>query len=68
MYESGCYIDVFRAAGECRRQVKNVTNFVNFFKIVEFHDHIWNYREKCIQISTNMPGIGSVNREIAFNI
>ena len=25
----------------------------------------WNHHEKSIQISTNMPGIGSVNREIA---
>ena len=32
--------------------------------IVEFHNHIWNHHEKCIQISTNMPGIGSLIREI----
>ena len=35
---------------------------------MESHEHIWNHHENCIQISTNMPGIGSVNREIAFNI
>ena len=43
-------------------------NVVKNVKIVEFHDHIWNHREKCIQISTNMPGIGSVNREIVVEI
>ena len=37
-------------------------------KIVEFHDHIWNYNEKCIQISTNMPGIGLLICEIAVEI
>ena len=51
--------------GECRRQVKNVTNLVKNVKIGEFHDHIWNHNEKCIQISTHMPGIGSFIREIA---
>ena len=29
--------NAFHAAGECRRQVKNVTKYV---EIVEFHDHI----------------------------
>ena len=27
-------------------------------KIPEFSDYIWNHHEKCIQISTHMPGIG----------
>ena len=40
---------------------KNVT-------ILEFHDHIWNHHEKYIEISTNMPGIGSVNREITVKM
>ena len=53
------FLNAFRATGECRRQVKNVPNLVKYyFKIVEFHDHIWNHHEKCIQISTNMPSIG----------
>ena len=26
-------------------------------KIIEFHNHIRNHHEKCIQISTNMPGM-----------
>ena len=30
----------FHAAGECRRQVKNVTKFVKNVEIVELHDHI----------------------------
>ena len=31
---------------------------------MEFDDPIWNHHEKCIQISTNMPGIGSLIPEI----
>ena len=58
------FLNAFHAAGECRRQVKNLTHFVKNVKIVEFHDHIWNHHEKCIQQSTNMPGIGSLIREI----
>ena len=30
--------------------------------ILEFHDHIWNHNERYIR--TNMPGIGSLIREI----
>ena len=51
-------LNTYHAAGECRRQVKNITNLVKNVKIVEFHYHIWNHHEKCIQISTNMPGLG----------
>ena len=36
--------------------------------MLEFHDHIWNHHEKCIKISTNMPGIGSLIHEIDINI
>ena len=35
---------------------------------MDFHDHIRNHDEKCIQISTNMPGIGSLFREIAVEM
>ena len=35
-------------------------------KNLESGDHIWNHHEKCIQISTNMPGIGLVIREIGW--
>ena len=37
-------------------------------EIVEFHDHIWNHNEKCVQISTNMPDISSLIHEIAVEI
>ena len=37
-------------------------------KILEFSDDIWNQYEKCIQISTNMPGIGSLVREIQVKV
>ena len=52
------------AAGECRRQVKKLKIIVKNVEIVEFHYHIWNHHEKCIQISTNMPSIGLVIPEI----
>ena len=47
-----------------RRQVKQITHFVKNVKIVEFHDNIWNHREKYIKISTNIPSIGLVVHEI----
>ena len=34
-------------------------------KILEFGDSIWNHNEKCIEISTNMPGIGLEMCEIS---
>ena len=44
---------------------KKLTNFIKNVKIVEFHDHILNHHEKCIQQkSTNMPSIDSLIREI----
>ena len=51
--------------GRCRRQIKNVTKkkIIKIIKIVEFHYYIWIHHEKCFQISTNMPSIGSVNPE-----
>ena len=33
-----------------------------FHKILKFYDHILNHHEKCIQRSTNKPGIGSLIR------
>ena len=62
------YLNAFHAAGECRRQVNKLTTFVKIVRIVEFHDHIRNHHEKYIQISTNMPGIGSQIREIGVRI
>ena len=57
-------LNTYHAAGECRRRVKKFTNFVKNIKIVEFHYHIRNHREKCIQISTSIPSIGFVIPEI----
>ena len=54
------------AAGMSRRQDKNVTNFVKNVNILEFG--YMNPYEKCIQKSPNMPGIGSLIREIDVNI
>ena len=60
--------NAFHAAGECRRQIQNVTNLVKNVKIVEFHGHMWNHHEKYIQISTNMSVIRSQIREICVKI
>ena len=43
----------------CKKIVKNV-------RILEFSGYIWNHHEKCIEISTNKPRIGSVICEIGF--
>ena len=68
IYSNAKPVNAFHAAGKCRRPVKNLTKFVKNVKIVEFHDHIWNHHEKCIKISTNIPGIGTVNHEIAVKM
>ena len=50
-------------------KMASVPNFTKMFKnvkLVEFHYYIWIYHEKCIQMGTNMPSIGSVFREIRF--
>ena len=31
---------------------------LKMFNKFEFHDHIWNHYEKCIEISANMLSIG----------
>ena len=50
-------LNTYHAAGVNRRQVKTftkVSNMPTFWNLVTI---IWNHHEKCIQISTNMPGI-----------
>ena len=47
---------------------QNLTNLVKTGKNAEFHYHIWNHHEKCIQKRANMPGIGSLILEIDVNI
>ena len=42
-----------------REQTTQISQFVTKnTKYLEFGDYIRNHREKCIQISTNMPDIG----------
>ena len=36
----GNYVTLKHAAGECRRMVKNLTNFVKYFKSFEIYDHM----------------------------
>ena len=67
-FENVVKLNAFHVAGECRRQVIHLTNFVKNVNIAEFHGHIWNHHDKCIQQGTNMPGIGSLIREIDINI
>ena len=56
------------AAGESRRQVQNGTIVLKNVNIMKSPDHIWNHHEKCFQISTNIPDIGSLIDEIDVNI
>ena len=58
-------LNAFHAAAECRRQVKKLTNLVKNVKMVKFHDNSWHHHEKYIKISTNMPNMCSLIREIA---
>ena len=37
-------------------------------KWLKCYYHVWIHHEQCIQMSTNMPGIGLAIREIAFEI
>ena len=47
----------FNAAGVCSAYDRSkMLQKISKFK--RFHCYIWNHNEKCIQISTNMPGIG----------
>ena len=67
-YRNQMCINAYNAVGMSRRQDKNVTHFVKNVNILEFGYYIWNPYEKCIQKSPNMPGIGSLIREIDVNI
>ena len=58
----------FHAAGECRQRVKNFTKYSKNDNVSEMSWHIWDHHGKCIQISTNITGIGSLIREIDVNI
>ena len=54
-----CVIQISsHAADVSRRHAQDFTKFTKIVKVLEFHDYIWNLHEKCIKISTNMPGIG----------
>ena len=47
-----------------RLHVQIYTKSSKNVNIIEFDYGFWNHRGKCIQISTNMPSIGSVIREL----
>ena len=54
----------YHAAGVSRRQFKKFKKMFKKVNTLEVDEHIWNHHENCIQKSTNMPGIGSLIREI----
>ena len=66
-YRQMLSINTHHAAGaqttarKCHKIVKNVN-------IIEFRSYIWNQGGKYIQISTNMPSIGSIIPETAVDI
>ena len=51
-----------------RREKTTGQKFHNISKFWNSITVIWNYHHKCIQISTNMPGIGSLIREMDVEI
>ena len=61
-------LNTYHAVGVSRRHIENVAKCLKNVIMLEFHDYIWNHHMKCIQISTNMPGIGSVIHEIAIEM
>ena len=60
-------INTNHAAGASRRQVQHFTKLSKNVNVLKFHDRIWNHYEKYIQMSPNMPGIGSLICEIDIN-
>ena len=68
--------DKFNTKNSKTRQARadDMSKISQFFKksknvnILKFGDYIWNHHEECIQISTNMPSIGSIMCEIGFEI
>ena len=68
MTDGGHSVNTYNAAGVSRRQDPNETHFEKYVNILEFGYYIWNPYEKCIQKSPNMPGVGSLIRDIDVNI
>ena len=52
-----CFITYYAHGRLSRRQIHKLVINV---KMMKFHYYIWNHCEKCIQKSTNLPGIGLV--------
>ena len=65
-----CNNNIYHAEGLSRRHVQKCHKIFKNVNIIELHYYIWNWNphRKCSQISTNMPGIGLVIREIAFQM
>ena len=58
--ETHFHCNIWHFARDRREQTTSTKyhKIVKNINILEFGDYIWNHHEKCIQISTNMPGIG----------
>ena len=64
MQKDKALLNTFYASDVSRPHVKKLDFPPKKIKILEFGDYIWNHHEICIQISTNIPGIGLGIREI----
>ena len=63
-----CVILILDSVMHSKRRQASADDRSKIDNILEFHFHIWNHHEKCIKISTNMPGISSLISEIAVQI
>ena len=62
-------VNTFHTAGVSRRRVKSVTKCSKISQISGISgEYIWNHHEKCIKISSNVPGICTLIREIDIKI
>ena len=67
-FTSQKYVNTYNAAGVSRRQHQIVTNFVKKCQHSGIWLLFWNHYEKRIQKSPDMPGIGSLIREMDVKI
>ena len=54
-----------------RREQKPHSEFtpkLKTVKLLKLYYYMWNHREKCIQMGTNMSGIGALIREIDIDL
>ena len=57
-HKEGQYTSYAAGRREQTTSFKKIHESVTNVNILQFGYFVWNHYEKCIQISTNMPGIG----------